>query len=110
MEQRKKLIKTTIDAFLGKYSLTAETREIVKIDTSTAFDTSAEIVTQTIRCSVFAEMARLHMKHAVDVTIVSKPQANVYASRAYAAGALKIVVVPLNVNGLQSDNLRGTLP
>ena len=97
------MIKSDIEAFIGKYALTSETRGIVKIDTSNAFDTNAEIAMHTSRCIVFAEMVRLHMKHAVDVTIVSKPQQIVYASRAYAVGALKIVIVPTAPKLLDTD-------
>ena len=103
MVQKKKLVKSEIHAFIGKYALTSETREIVKIDTSNGFDTNAEIPVQIARCTVFVEMARLHMKHTVDVTIVSKPQQIVYASRAYAVGALKIVIVPTAPNALATD-------
>ena len=101
------MIKAEIEAFIGKYALTSETRGIVKVDTSTAFDTHAEIAMLTSRCIVFAEMARLHMKHTVDVTIVSKPQQIVYASRAYAVGALKIVIVPTTPHVLTTDNTKG---
>ena len=107
MAQNKKLIKSEIEAFIGKYTLTSETRGIVKIDTSNAFDTNAEIAMHTSRCIVFAEMVRLHMKHPVDVTIVSKPQQIVYASRAYAVGALKIVIVPTAPNALATDANKG---
>ena len=67
---------------------------MVKIDTHTALETNADMVTHALKCCVWAEMHRLHVKHACEVLIVEKPERIVLANRAYAAGAIKMVIVP----------------
>ena len=90
----KKAVKTTIDDFIGHYTKTQEERAMVKIDPHTAFETNAELITHGLKCSIWAEMHRLHVKHACEVLIVEKPERIVLANRAYAAGAIKMIIVP----------------
>ena len=84
-------MKSKIDVFLARYTITSEKHEMLDLK-GNLFDDHPETIELDFKADIFLKMRALYMKNVPDIRIKKSPERSVVVTRAYKIGGLVLVM------------------